>query len=205
MAGCYVLPEYFAIIGAIIGSLGGLFYLYETVVGKAQPNRITWLLWGIFPMVIFAAQKAQGVKGVSWATFVAGFIPLLVVVASLFNRKAYWKSEARDYWLMAAAIAGLILWAVTDNPSLALLFSLLADMLAAIPTVIKAARHPRSESWIAYAISAFGFGMSLLSVPTHNLENSAFVAYVFILNGSLAVLASRRGKPGGGVAGSGLA
>lgn len=189
-----MLPEYFAILGAILGSLGGFYYLYETVLGRTQPNRITWLLWGIFPMVIFAAQRAQGVAGVSWTSFVAGFMPLLIVAVSFFNRKAYWKSEPRDYYLMAAAIVGIALWAVTDNPNLALLFSLLADMLAGLPTLIKAYRHPGSESWVAYAISTFGFGISLLSVQVHNLENTAFVAYVFILNGALAILASRGGK-----------
>jgi hypothetical protein len=189
-----VLPEYFAIIGAIIGSLGGFYYLYETIVGKAQPNRITWLLWGIFPMVIFVAQRVQGVEGLSWASFVAGFTPLLVVAASFFNKKAYWKSEPRDYYLMAAAIIGIMLWAVTDNPNVALLFSLLADMLASMPTLIKAYRHPRSESWIAYVISTFGFGMSVLSIQTYNFENSAFVVYVFLLNGALAVFASRGRK-----------
>ena len=186
-----MLPEYFAIIGAIIGSLGGFYYLYETIVGQAQPNRITWLLWGIFPMVIFVAQRAQGVEGVSWASFVAGFTPLLVVAASFFNKKAYWKSEPRDYVLMAAAVIGIVLWAMTDNPNLALLFSLVADMLAGTPTLIKAYRHPGSESWIAYAISAIGFGVSLLSVQTYNVANATFVAYLFILNGALAVLASR--------------
>jgi hypothetical protein len=186
-----VLPEYCAIIGAIIGSLGGFYYLYETIVGKAQPNRITWLLWGIFPMVIFVAQRVQGVEGLSWASFVAGFTPLLVVAASFFNEKAYWKSEPRDYYLMAAAIIGIVLWAVTDTPNVALLFSLLADMLASMPTLIKAYRHPHSESWIAYVISASGFGMSVLSIQTYNCESTAFVAYVFLLNGVLGVLASR--------------
>jgi uncharacterized membrane protein AbrB (regulator of aidB expression) len=186
-----MLPDYFAMIGAIIGSLGGFYYLYETIAGKAQPNRITWLLWGIFPMVIFVAQRAQGVEGVSWASFAAGFTPLLVFAASFFNQNAYWKSQPRDYYLMAAAILGLILWAVTDKPNLALLFSLLADVLASIPTLIKSYRHPHSESWIAYAVSAFGFGMSFLSIQTYHFENALFVAYVFILNGSLAVLASR--------------
>jgi hypothetical protein len=190
-----MLPENFAIVGAVIGSLGGFFYLYETIVGKAQPNRITWLLWGIFPMVIFVAQRAQGVEGLSWTSFVAGFTPLLIVAASFFNRKAYWKSEPRDYYLMAAAIVGIILWAITDNPNLALLFALLADMLAAVPTLIKSYRHPQSESWIAYAISTFGFGISLLSVQTYDFENTAFVAYVFIQNGALALLASRGRKP----------
>ena len=35
-----MLPEYCTIIGAIIGSLGGFYYLYETIAGKTQPNRI---------------------------------------------------------------------------------------------------------------------------------------------------------------------
>ncbi|MBK9795608.1 MAG: hypothetical protein IPP58_03795 [Holophagaceae bacterium] len=189
-----MLPEYCAIIGAILGSLGGFYYLYETILGTAQPNRITWLLWGIFPMVIFAAQRAQGAESVSWASFVAGFTPLLIVAASFFNKKAYWKSEPRDYYLMAAAILGILLWALTDQPNLALLCSLLADVLASIPTLIKSYRHPHSESWIAYAVSAFGFGISFLSVQIYNFENAAFVAYVFILNGALAVLASRGRK-----------
>ena len=186
-----MLPEYYAIIGDIIGSLGGYYYLYETIVGKSQPNRITWLLWGIFPMVIFVAQRAQDVEGISWTSFVAGFTPLLIVAASFFNKKAYWKSELRDYYLMAAAIIGTILWYFTNNPNLALLFSLVADILASIPTVIKSYRFPRSESWIAYLISTFGFGICLLSVKTFNFESTAFVAYVVILNGTLAILSSR--------------
>jgi hypothetical protein len=190
-----VLPESFAIVGAIIGSLGGFYYLYETIVGKAQPNRVTWLLWGIFPMVVFVAQRAQGVEGLSWTSFVAGFTPLLIVAASFLNKKAYWKSEPRDYYVMAAAIVGIVLWAITDDPNLALVFALLADVLAGIPTVIKAYRHPESESWVAYAISTFGFGISLLSVQTHNLENTAFVASILVMNGALALLASRGRSP----------
>ncbi len=186
-----MLPESFATVGALIGSLGGFYYLYETIAGRAQPNRVTYLLWGIFPLVIFAAQRAQGVDSLSWTSFVAGFMPLLVVAASFFNRKAYWRTERRDYYLMAAAIVGLVLWAITDEPNLAILFSLLADLLAGLPTVIKSYRHPRSESWVAYAISALGFGVSLLSVQRYDFQNTAFVAYVFLMNGACAALASR--------------
>jgi hypothetical protein len=186
-----MLPESCALIGAVIGSLGGVYYLIQTLLGKAQPNRVTWLLWGLFPLVIFAAQRAQGVGSVSWASFLAGFVPLLVVAASAFNAKAYWKTEPRDYALMAAALVGLALWALTDRPNLALAFSVLADGLASVPTLIKAYRHPRSESWEAYALSAFGFGMSLASIRVHTLEHSLFLAYVFLLNATLALLASR--------------
>lgn len=191
-----MLPEAWAVPGAFIGSLGGLYYLWETLAGKVQPNRVTWLLWGVFPLVIFAAQRAQGVEALSWASFAAGFTPLLVVAASFFNPKAYWRTEPRDLALMAAAVAGIVLWAVTRRPNLGLLFSLLADLLAGLPTLIKAARHPESESGAAYGISALGFGISLLAIQVHSLEQTAFVAYVFLLNAALAVLAARRGRPG---------
>lgn len=190
-----MLPESCAIVGALIGSLGGCYYLAETLTGRAQPNRITWLLWGLFPMVIFVAQRAQGVAGVSWASFVAGLTPLLVVAASFFNKQAYWRTEPRDVVLMAAAVLGLLLWALTDQPNLALLFSLLADGAASVPTLLKSYRHPQSESWVAYAVSAVGFGISLLSVQAHTFETTAFVAYLFLLNGTLAGLASRGRRP----------
>lgn len=69
--------------------------------------------------------------------------------------------------------------------------ALLADVLAGIPTLIESYRHPESESWIAYTISAVGFGISLLSVQTYDFENTAFVAYIFVMNSAFAVLASR--------------
>jgi hypothetical protein len=187
-----MIPEYFAVVGAIVASVGGFYYLYETIVGRAKPNRVTWFLWGLFPMIIFVAQRAQGVEGLSWASFTAGLTPFLVFLASFVNKNAYWKTEPRDYYLMAAAIAGIILWAFTDNANLAILFALLADLLAGLPTLLKAYRHPQTESWIAYAISALGFGVGLLAIPTFKFEQYAFISYLFLLNFLLAVFASRR-------------
>jgi hypothetical protein len=187
-----MIPEYFAVVGAIIGSIGGFYYLYDTITGKARPNRVTWLLWGLFPMIIFVAQRAQGVEGLSWASFAAGFTPFLILLGSFLNKNAYWKTEPTDYFLMAAAIAGIILWAFADTPNLAILFALVADLLAGLPTLLKAYRHPQTESWIAYAISTFGFGLGVLAVHSFTFENYAFISYLFVLNGVLAILASRR-------------
>jgi len=187
-----MIPEEFAIIGAVIASLGGLYYLFETIMGRTKPNRITWLLWGLFPMIIFIAQRVQGVNSLSWATFTAGAGPLMVFSVSLFNKKAYWKTELKDYILMAAALIGLFLWAVTKEPNLAILFSLTADLLAGVPTVIKSWKHPESESWPAFAISTVGFSLSFLSVKIYTFENLAFVTYLVLINALIALLASRK-------------
>ena len=187
-----MIPEYFALVGAAIASLGGLYYLYETIMGKTKPNRITWLLWGLFPMIVFISQKAQGVEGLSWVSFVAGFTPFLVFLASFLNKKAYWKTEPKDYYLMAAALLGIVLWFITDNANLAILFSLAADLFAGVPTIIKAHKHPETESWIAYAISAVGFGLGIFAIPSFTFENFAFISYLFMINALLAVLSSRK-------------
>ena len=189
-----MLPDYFSIIGAVVASLGGLYYLYETITGKAKPNRVTWLLWGIFPMITFVAQRSQGVEGSSWLSFAAGFTPLLIVAASFLNKKAYWKTEPKDYLLMAAAIVGVILWLVTDEPNLAILFTICADLLAGIPTLIKSFKHPETESWIAYAISTVGFGIGLLAIQSFTFQDSAFIIYLFAIQLVLTLFSVRRRK-----------
>lgn len=187
-----MLPEYFAIISAIVASLGGLYYAYETITGKTQPNRVTWLLWGFFPMITFVAQRVQGVQGLSWVTFAAGFTPFLILLASFLNKKAYWRTRKEDYYIMGAAVVGLILWMVTDDPNLAIVFAIVADFLAGLPTLIKAYKHPETESWFAYAICMLGLGVGVLAIQSYVFENYAFIIYLCVMNGSLAILSFRK-------------
>ena len=189
-----MLPEYFAVIGAVIASIGGFVYLYETIRGTAQPNRVTWLLWFLLPMIAFVAQRVQGVGAVSWVTFASGFTPLLVVVASFFNKKAYWKTVPVDYACMVIAFVGITLWGVTKNPNIAIVFSIAADFAAGFPTLKKSYTHPQTESWTAYAISAAGFTLSMLAIHTWTFANYGFVLYLTLMNAALAVLAFRGRK-----------
>ena len=187
-----MIPEYFALIGALVGALGGFYYLYQTLIGKTKPNRVTWFMWALFPMIAFVAQLSQGVRSLAWVTFFSGFTPLLIFVASFVNRQAYWKTKVPDYFLLGASLLSLWLWSITDNPNIALVIAIIADIFAAAPTYIKAWYHPQSESWVAYTISTAGFLLSLLAVHTYTFQNYAFVIYVLLLNGSLALLTVRK-------------
>lgn len=52
-----MISENYAVLGALVASLGGFYYFYETIKGTAKPNRVTWLLWAVFPMITFFAQQ----------------------------------------------------------------------------------------------------------------------------------------------------
>lgn len=187
-----MLPEYFALVGVGVASLGGLYYLYRTIQGTVKPNRMTWFFWGAFPMIAFAAQLAEGVGLIAWITFVSGLVPFLVLTAAIFNPQTYWEIRKLDYAFAAIGIFSIWLWYVTKNPTLALTFALLADFAVAIPTIIKTYKYPETEAWKAYGLNTIGFGLGVLSIQIWTYENYAFVIYLFIINLFFAILASRK-------------
>jgi hypothetical protein len=187
-----MIPEYFALVGSLIASTGGFYYLYCTIKGTVQPNRMTWFFWGAFPMIAFAAQMAQGVELIAWATFVAGLTPFLIVIASYFNPKAYWQIQKTDYLFALIAIIGVVLWQVTDNPNVALTFALLADFAVALPTIVKSFTNPETESPLAYALSTFGLLIAMSAIQDWSYESGAFVVYLAAINGFIALLLVRR-------------
>jgi len=76
--------------------------------------------------------------------------------------------------------------------AIAIFFALLADLFAAIPTIIKCYKHPETESWVAYGLGFIGFTMSMLTVEVWTFENYAFIVYLSIVNGLMAAFAYRK-------------
>ncbi len=186
-----MIPEYFALIGSVIASSGGFYYLYCTIKGTVQPNRMTWFFWGAFPMIAFVAQLSQGVELIAWATFASGLTPILIVLASYLNPKAYWQIQKSDYLFALIAIIGVVLWQVTDNANLAITFALLADLAVALPTITKSYTNPDSESPLAFVLSTVGFLLAIAAVQSWTYESAAFVVYLAFINGLIAALLLR--------------
>lgn len=105
-----MIDENFVIVAGIIASLGSLIYLFDTIKGKAKPNRVTFFFWTLGPLVAFSAQLKEGVGIQSLLTFIAGFFPLTILIASFINKKSYWKIGRFDLLCGFLALIGLILW-----------------------------------------------------------------------------------------------
>lgn len=177
-----MLNQNFVIIGALIGAVGSLAYLIDTVRGKVKPNRVSFLLWSIAPLIAFAAQIKQGIGLESLMTFSTGFLPLTTFIASFVNKKAEWKITRFDLVCGLLSILGLILWLVTKVGNIAITFSIVADALAAIPTLVKAYKHPDTElawPWIATVV---GVVLTLLTLKELTFANSGFIIYILIVN-----------------------
>ena len=128
------MTQYLVFVGAIVMFGGVLSYTWATLRGETKPNRVTWLLWSIAPLIGTAAALSDGVRLATLPVLVAGVSPLMVFVASFVNKKSYWKLEKLDYICGSIAILALILWRITDDPIVAIQFAILSDALAALPT-----------------------------------------------------------------------
>jgi hypothetical protein len=175
-----MLHPNFVIIGTLIGAVGSLAYLIDTVKGKVKPNRVSFLLWSIAPFIAFAAQIKQGVGLESLMTFSTGFLPLTVFIATFVNKKAEWKLTKFDLICGALSIIGLILWLITKVGNVAIFFSIVADGLAAVPTLVKAYKYPDTEIAWPWLATVFGVVLTLLTLNEWTFANSAFIVYIFI-------------------------
>ena len=177
-----MLHPNFVIVGTLIGAVGSFAYLIDTVKGKVKPNRVSFLLWSIAPLIAFAAQFKQGVGLESLMTFSTGFLPLTVFIASVVNKKAEWKLTRFDLICGALSIVGLILWLITKVGNVAIFFSIVADGLAAVPTIVKAYKYPDTEIAWPWLATDFGVVLTLLTINAWTFANSGFIIYILVLD-----------------------
>jgi len=183
-----MIHQNFVFIGIILQSIGGIGYLIDTVTGKVQPNRVSWFLWSLAPLIAFYAQIRQGVGNEALVTFIVGFEPLIVLIATFFNKKAQWKIQKLDIICGILSLLGIALWLVTKIGNVAILFCILADGLAAVPTIVKSWHEPESESSLIYFMGFINSIIGLLVIRNWQFENYAFLLYLTAVGLLLFVL-----------------
>jgi len=177
-----MLNSNFVIIGTLISAAGSVAYLIDTIRGRVKPNRVSFLLWAIAPFIAFSAQIKQGVGLESLMTFSTGFLPLIIVITSFVNKEAEWKLTKFDLTCGLLSIVGLILWLITKVGNVAIFFSIVADGLAAVPTVVKAYKYPETELAWPWLATSFGVILTLLTLTNITFANSGFIIYILIVD-----------------------
>lgn len=174
-----MINENFVFLGAAIGIAGGLSYLIDTIKGKVKPNKVTWLLWALAPLIAFTAQIQEGVGLESVLTFSVRIMPLLIFVASFFNKKSEWKLCKFDIICGSFSVLGIIAWIITNDAILAILFAIIADGLASLPTIVKSWKEPETENSLAFLTAGINSAIALLIIKDWNFATAGFTIYIF--------------------------
>ncbi|MDD5055384.1 MAG: hypothetical protein PHZ00_03900 [Candidatus Peribacteraceae bacterium] len=177
--------HYFVLIGAAVDLLGASFYIRGTLQAKTKPNRVSWLIWSLGSMIASAAALAQGVTWAVIPVFVSGAIPLMIFAASFVNPKSYWKLGIWDYACGAISALALILWVLTKNPNAAIIFAIVGDVFAWIPTFAKSWKQPETESASQHFSGLFNSFTTFAAVRFWSLSEIAFPIWLIVGNATL--------------------
>ncbi len=183
--------------GAVLGVLAGIAGVADTLpyvrdirAGTTRPHRGTWLIWAVVAVVGFASQRADGA---SWSLVMSGTQAVLtVVVLALAVRVGEGGVRRCDAVVIAIAGVGVAGWMLIDEPVVATVCVVGADLLAAALMVPKTYRNPRSETLSSFALASLGGALAVAAVGTLDVALLLYPAYFCVVNAALAVLIHHR-------------
>jgi hypothetical protein len=184
-----VLPNWLVFVAVALRLCGGLAYVYDIVAKNARPNPITWFSWSLAGLVAFTAQLAEGVGIQSLTTLAIGLSPLAIFIASLAKSRDASSFTATNIVCGILAVTGIVLWVVTDNPILAIVFSILGDIAGGVPTITKAFNRPDSEPKKPYLFTMASMVITTLTIDHWVFAAYAFPIYIFCINFLILALA----------------
>lgn len=170
------------IAAAIINVLSFLPYIRAILKGKTKPERSSWWIWSELMVIALAAQLAAGA---TWsALLTAVFLIGNTVVAFLSLRYGYGHFTAKDWLSVLAALAGVWLWKITNDPLAALLVTVAVDFIGNWLTILKSWHAPYTENLLTWALMGSAAVLSVLSVGELDVAKLLFPAYIIIANWS---------------------
>jgi hypothetical protein len=177
-----MLPEQIGYLTIVISLIGVTFYVKDMIKGSTRPNRVTWFIWSLAPMIGAFLQFKSGGGLSAIPVFMAGFASFLVFLFSFFYKNSYWKIHTLDIICGVLSLTALVFWIITRNFAISILFAILGDALAYIPTLIKSWKFPETETGTIYFLGIINYILGLLIIKDWHFSIYIFSVYLIIMN-----------------------
>ena len=190
-----VIDPQFIYVGALISLSGAVVYVRDTWRGSTAPNRVTWFLWGLEPLLVFGVERQQHIGLASLMTLLLGIGPIVVLAASFHDPLSVWKIGRFDIVCGCISIVGLGVWFAVNQSTVALISFVAADAVASAPTLRKAILQPLTESWWTFCASGLFAAITLLTLRSLTTAGALFPISVLATDAILAILIVSRAGP----------
>jgi hypothetical protein len=178
------------LLAALVAIADTIPYVRDTLGRSTRPHRGTWLIWSVLALVVCFSQRADGA---SWSLVVAGTQAVLTTaILFLAIRLGTGGVSAADALMMGVAGAGVAGWLIADEPIVATLCVVGADLVAAGMMVPKTYRDPDSETLSTFGLASISGGLAAGAVGVLDVSLLIYPAYYCLVNGAIALLIDRR-------------
>lgn len=174
------MKDALAVIAAFIAIAGNVPYIRDALRKRVRPHPYTWLVWTIVSGITFFGQLA---KGAGIGALPAGVAEVFTIGIFLFSLQYGFKYVVKtDKYFLAAALLGLIPWALFDDPTLSVVIAVSIDLIAFVPTIRKTWKHPETETPPLYAANVTRHILTLFSLQAYNVATTLHSIAMIITN-----------------------
>ena len=185
--------ELVAVLGLLAGAAGiadTIPYVRDTLRGATRPHRGTWLIWGVLAIVVCLSQHADGA---SWSLVMAAVQAVLTTLIFVLSiRRGEGGLSTTELAMIAIAAGGVAGWVVADEPIVATVCVVAADLIGAAMMVPKTYRDPESETLVTFAFASLGGALAAGAVGSADASLLLYPAYYCLINGAIALLIHQR-------------
>lgn len=186
------MPQLFLLISNLLIIASYVLYAADILQRRAKPHRTTRFVIFAIVLIAFLSLSAQKSPVTIWLFGMSLFGAFAILLLSLKYGMGGWAKL--DIASIIIAASGIIVWKLTNNPTLALYAAMVADMAGMVPTLVKTYRYPRTESGRFFLFSSFASGLNLLAQPAWKIYEVIYPLYLFFINLTVVVLIKRGGS-----------
>ena len=160
-------------------------YAIRTYEGKIQPVPTSWVLWSLIGLAVLLTYRSSGAEANVWPA-VFGFVNPVVITSLSVWKHSQWKKPTRaEQFCLLFGMVSLAMWIfLRRDPHLAqyaLYVALLADLSAAIPTIVFVWRGPDHDRPLAWVLFAVGYFLAVFAIPENTFANWIVPLYMTLI------------------------
>ena len=182
----FLLPfdmDHLTALGLLSGILS-LFcfapYIVDTLRGRTQPERASWLIWSMLGVIAVFSQSYEGAT--SSLVFAVVQVGGTIVIFALSIRLGAGRYNCRKNMLIYAMTAlGLAAWYVSESAAYALAITVSISMLGGLVTIQKSYRNPSSETMSTWVMGGVASVCAVFSVGKLDWVLLAYPLYLLVL------------------------
>jgi hypothetical protein len=196
------MKEAIAVIAALLAIAGNVPYLRDVVARRVVPHAYTWFVWSIVSCVVFFGQIEKGAGIGALPTAASEVFTIIIFLFSL--RYGFKHPTVTDKVFLCIALAGLIPWALTRDPTISVVIAVAIDATAFLPTLRKTWRSPSTETPLLFGTNVLRHALALFSLQAYNLATVLHSVVMILLNSLMTLMilfrkdGASRGRAGSG-------
>ena len=157
---------------------------YVVIVAFALVRMPRWR--GVLAIVACLSQYADGA---SWSLVMGGTQAVLTIL--IFALSIRWGEgglSATEFVMIAIAGGGVAGWLVADEPIVATVCVIAADLVGAALMLPKTYRDPESETLVTFALASVGGALAAGAVGAVDVSLLLYPVYYCVVNAAIALL-----------------